>query len=53
MAVKDNSVYLDNGNDNYATLFNSGKIAMLCTGPWDLVAVPERATSACRSCPAT
>jgi multiple sugar transport system substrate-binding protein len=36
MATVDHSVYLDNGNGNYANLFNSGKIAMLFTGPWDL-----------------
>jgi len=36
MARVDHSVYLDNGNGNYANLFNSGKIGMLMTGPWDL-----------------
>jgi multiple sugar transport system substrate-binding protein len=36
MATTDKSVYLDNGNGNYLNLFNSGKIAMLWTGPWDL-----------------
>jgi multiple sugar transport system substrate-binding protein len=36
MATVDHSVYLDSGNGNYANLFNSGKIAMLFTGPWDL-----------------
>ena len=36
MAVTDKSVYLDSGNQNYLNLFNSGKIAMLWTGPWDL-----------------
>ncbi len=36
MATVDHSVYLDNGNGTYANLFNSGKIAMLFTGPWDL-----------------
>ena len=36
MAVTDKSVYLDNGNGNYLNLFNSGKIAMLWTGPWDV-----------------
>ncbi len=39
MAVKDKSVYLDNGNGNYLNLFNSGKIAMLWTGPWDLSSI--------------
>ena len=39
MAVKDKSVYLDSGNGNYLNLFNSGKIAMLWTGPWDLSSI--------------
>jgi multiple sugar transport system substrate-binding protein len=39
MAVADKSVYLDNGNGNYLNLFNSGKIAMLWTGPWDLSSI--------------
>ena len=41
MAVKDRSVYLDSGNGNYANLFNSGRIAMLYTGPWDLASFPK------------
>jgi multiple sugar transport system substrate-binding protein len=41
MAVKDRSVYLDSGNGNYANLFNSGRIAMLYTGPWDLAGFPN------------
>ena len=41
MATVDKSVYLDNGNGNYANLFNSGKIAMLFTGPWDLSGFPD------------
>ena len=41
MAVKDKSVYLDSGNGNYAPLFNSGHIAMLYTGPWDLGNFPN------------
>ncbi len=36
MAVTDHSVYLDPTDQPYATLFNSGKIGMLVTGPWDL-----------------
>jgi multiple sugar transport system substrate-binding protein len=39
MAVKDKSVYLDSGNGNYLNLFNSGKIGMLWTGPWDLSSI--------------
>ena len=41
MATVDHSVYLDSGNGNYANLFNSGKIGMLFTGPWDLSAFPD------------
>jgi len=41
MAVTDKSVYLDSGNGNYLNLFNSGKIAMLWTGPWDLSSINE------------
>lgn len=39
MAVTDKSVYLDQGNGQYLNLFNSGKIAMLWTGPWDLSSI--------------
>jgi multiple sugar transport system substrate-binding protein len=39
MAVTDKSVYLDQGNQNYLNLFNSGKVAMLWTGPWDLTEI--------------
>lgn len=41
MAVDDKSVYLDTGSDNYLNLFNSGKIAMLWTGPWDLSSIDK------------
>ncbi|MGI8330277.1 ABC transporter substrate-binding protein [Actinomadura scrupuli] len=36
MAVTDRSVYLETGDGQYQNLFNSGKIGMLWTGPWDL-----------------
>ncbi len=39
--AKDKSIYLDSGNGNYANLFNSGRIAMLYTGPWDLSGFPN------------
>lgn len=39
LAVTDRSVYLDSGNGNYLNLFNSGKVAMLWTGPWDLSSI--------------
>lgn len=41
MAVDDHSVYLDDGSGNYLNLFNSGKIAMLWTGPWDLSSIND------------
>jgi multiple sugar transport system substrate-binding protein len=30
------SIYLDNGSDNYLSVFTGGHIGMLWTGPWDL-----------------
>jgi len=36
MAVTDKSMYLDPSDSAYGNLFNSGKIGMLVTGPWDL-----------------
>ena len=41
MAAQDHSVYLDSGNGLYAQLFNSGRIGMLYTGPWDLSLFPN------------
>jgi multiple sugar transport system substrate-binding protein len=41
MATKDHSVYLDAGDQQYQNLFNSGKIAMLWTGPWDLSVISK------------
>ena len=41
MAVDDESVFLDLQNSPYTGLFNSGKIAMLETGPWDLGSFPD------------
>lgn len=41
MAVTDKSVYLDTGDQQYLNLFNSGRIAMLWTGPWDLGSINE------------
>ncbi len=40
MAVTDKSMYLDPTDQAYANLFNSGRIGMLVTGPWDLSAFP-------------
>jgi multiple sugar transport system substrate-binding protein len=41
MAVTDHSMYLDPADSPYATLFNSGKLGMLVTGPWDLSGFPH------------
>jgi multiple sugar transport system substrate-binding protein len=41
MAVSDKSMYLDPTDSAYANLFNSGKIGMLVTGPWDLSGFPN------------
>jgi multiple sugar transport system substrate-binding protein len=41
MAVDDKSVFLDMQNSPYTGLFNSGKIGMLITGPWDLASFPD------------
>ena len=39
MAVADHSMYLDPTDSAYANLFNSGRIGMLVTGPWDLSSI--------------
>jgi multiple sugar transport system substrate-binding protein len=41
MAVSNKSMYLDPSDSEYTNLFNSGKIGMLVTGPWDLSAFPS------------
>lgn len=41
MAVTDKSLYLDTTNENGPKLMNSGKVAMLITGPWDLSQLPD------------
>jgi multiple sugar transport system substrate-binding protein len=41
MAVTNHSMYLDPTDSAYANLFNSGKLGMLVTGPWDLSAFPS------------
>jgi len=41
MAVTDKSMYLDPSDSTYANLFNSGKLGMLVTGPWDLANFPN------------
>ena len=41
MSVTDKSMYLDPTDSAYSNLFNSGKIGMLVTGPWDLSSFPN------------
>jgi multiple sugar transport system substrate-binding protein len=41
MAVTDKSMYLDPSDSEYANLFNSSRIGMLVTGPWDLSGFPN------------
>jgi multiple sugar transport system substrate-binding protein len=41
MAVEDESVFLDIQNSSYTGIFNSGRIGMLVTGPWDLPSFPD------------
>jgi multiple sugar transport system substrate-binding protein len=41
LAVNDKSMYLDPTDSAYGNLFNSGKIGMLVTGPWDLGSFPN------------
>jgi multiple sugar transport system substrate-binding protein len=41
MAVTDKSMYLDPTDSAYGNLFNSGKIGMVVTGPWDLSSFPN------------
>ena len=41
MSVTDKSMYLDPSDSAYGNLFNSGKIGMLVTGPWDLAVFPN------------
>ena len=36
MATVDHSIYIDTTNTKIGDVFNSGKIGMLVTGPWDL-----------------
>jgi multiple sugar transport system substrate-binding protein len=39
------SIYLDNGSDNYLSVFNNGHIGMLWTGPWDLSQIVQSKVS--------
>jgi len=41
MAVDDKSMYLDQTDEKYGPLFNSGHIAMMLSGPWSLLDIKE------------
>jgi multiple sugar transport system substrate-binding protein len=41
MAVDDKSMYLDQTDEKYAGLFNSGHVAMMLSGPWALLEIKE------------
>jgi len=41
MAVDDKSMYLDQTDEKYHPLFNSGRVAMIITGPWALLEAKE------------
>ncbi|MBM2614395.1 ABC transporter substrate-binding protein [Actinoplanes sp. LDG1-06] len=41
MAVDDKSMYLDQTDEKYHPLFNSGRVAMILTGPWALLEIKE------------
>ncbi|GIE85962.1 ABC transporter substrate-binding protein [Actinoplanes regularis] len=41
MAVDDKSMYLDQTDERYWRLFNSGRIAMMMSGPWSMLDAKE------------
>jgi multiple sugar transport system substrate-binding protein len=41
MAVDDKSMYLDQTDEKYGPLFNSGHVAMMLSGPWSLLDIKE------------
>jgi multiple sugar transport system substrate-binding protein len=41
MAVDDKSMYLDQTDEKYAPLFNSGHVGMMLSGPWALLELKE------------
>ncbi|GIF18153.1 multiple sugar transport system substrate-binding protein [Actinoplanes tereljensis] len=41
MAVDDKSMYLDQTDEKYAPLFNSGHVGMMLSGPWALLEIKE------------
>lgn len=41
IAVDDKSMYLDQTDEKYGPLFNSGRVAMMLSGPWSLLDIKE------------
>ncbi|MGW4946439.1 ABC transporter substrate-binding protein [Actinoplanes sp. NPDC004185] len=41
MAVDDKSMYLDQTDEKYTRLFNSGHVAMMLSGPWSLLEIKD------------
>jgi multiple sugar transport system substrate-binding protein len=41
IAVDDKSMYLDQTDEKYGPLFNSGRVAMMLSGPWSLLEIKE------------
>lgn len=41
MAVDDKSMYLDQTDEKYLPLFNSGRVGMVISGPWALLELKE------------
>jgi multiple sugar transport system substrate-binding protein len=41
IAVDDKSMYLDQTDEKYAQLFNSGHVGMMLNGPWSLLEIKE------------
>ncbi|MEV6849877.1 ABC transporter substrate-binding protein [Actinoplanes sp. NPDC051411] len=41
MAVDDKSMYLDQTDEKYWRLFNSGRVAMMMSGPWSLLDIKD------------
>jgi multiple sugar transport system substrate-binding protein len=41
IAVDDKSMYLDQTDEKYGPLFNSGRVAMMLSGPWSLLDIKD------------
>ena len=52
MAVDDKTIYLDQTDEKYGPLFNSGHVGMIITGPWPLLRPQGRRAAVRRGRPA-